>query len=335
MSNKTNFHNLQSLLIVIVNYRTPTLVIDCLASLQNELEIGRDSVVVVDNASNDYSVKKIKKALKDNSWQSWVKIVESHINGGFAHGNNQAIRPAIKSSNPPSYILLLNPDTIIRQGALKKLVEFMEENPQAGIAGSRLENPDGSAQCSAFRFPTIISELDAGLRLGVVSKLLSSSIVAPPVSENICQTDWVAGASMIVRSEVFEQAGLIDESYFLYYEEVDFCLQAQKAGWSCWYVPESKVVHFVGQSSGIDSSHEQKKRMPKYWFESRRRYFVKNYGWFYAVITDLVWSFCYILWHFRRILQNKSSNDPPNLFLDFVRNSSYYKFEKLKPPKTS
>ena len=219
------------MLVVIVNYKTPELTIDCLKSLVSEVQsLPGIRVVVTDNASSDRSAEQIQTAIDTNGWGEWASLMPLEKNGGFAFGNNEAIRPALESSNPPFYILLLNPDTIVLPGALKELWNFMEKNPEAGIAGSRLENRDGSPQRSAFRFPTILSELDSGLRLGLVSKLLSKWIVAPPVPEEICQTDWVAGASMIVRREVFERVGLMDESYFLYYEEVDFCLQANKAG---------------------------------------------------------------------------------------------------------
>lgn len=332
MSNKIKPDNSFSLLVVIVNYRTPDLTIDCLRSLVDEIQLlPGTSVVVTDNASGDGSAERIQTAIDTQGWSEWVFLMPLEKNGGFAYGNNEAIRPALESDNPPAYVVLLNPDTIVLPGALKELWDFMEQHPEAGIAGSRLESPDGSPQRSAFRFPTILSELDSGLRLGLVSQLLSKWIVAPPVPEAVCQTDWVAGASMIVRREVFERVGVMDESYFLYYEEVDFCLQANKAGWSCWYVPQSKVIHLVGQSSGIDSSKQLKKRLPKYCFESRQRYFIKNYGWFYVIATDLVWAFCYILWQIRRVIQNKPHSDPPQLFADFVRNSSFSNLSKPNP----
>ena len=335
MSNKIQLNKPFSLLVVIVNYKTPELTIDCLKSLVSEVQsLPGIRVVVTDNASSDRSAEQIQTAIDTNGWGEWASLMPLEKNGGFAFGNNEAIRPALESSNPPFYILLLNPDTIVLPGALKELWNFMEKNPEAGIAGSRLENRDGSPQRSAFRFPTILSELDSGLRLGLVSKLLSKWIVAPPVPEEICQTDWVAGASMIVRREVFERVGLMDESYFLYYEEVDFCLQANKAGWSCWYVPQSRVIHLVGQSSGIDSAKQLKKRLPKYCFESRQRYFIKNYGWLYVIATDLVWTFCYILWQLRRLIQNKPYVDPPNLFVDFVQNSSFFNLNKPNSHKT-
>ncbi len=310
------------LLVVLVNYRTPSLTINCLHSLVGEVQLLPGmQVVVVDNDSGDRSVEQIESAIKTEGWSDWASVLSSKHNGGFAFGNNLGIRSALQSTNPPPYFLLLNPDTLVRPQSLKVLVDFMNNHPEVGIAGSRLEDNDGTPQCSAFRFHTLQSELDSALRLGIVSKLLANWVVAPPVSSIPCQADWVAGASMIVRREVFETVGLMDEEYFLYYEEVDFCLQAKKLGWSCWYVPESRVVHLVGQSSGVTNTKTPPKRRPQYWFDSRRRYFLKNYGWLYAALTDSVWLLSFALWRCRRVIQGKPDKDPPHLFSDLFNNS--------------
>lgn len=333
MLNAIQSSNSILLLVVIVNYRTPGLTIDCLHSLVSEVQsLPGTHVVVTDNASGDESVEKIGAAIETEGWSDWVSLQPLERNGGFAFGNNAAIRPALQLTNPPLYILLLNPDTIVRPGALKVLVDFMNEHPKVGIAGSRLEDPDGTPQHSAFRFHTVLSELDLGLRLGVVSKLLTKWGVAPPIPEESCQTDWVAGASMIVRREIFEAAGLMDEDYFMYYEEMDFCLQAKRAGWSCWYVPESRVVHLVGQSSGVTDTKRPPKRLPQYWFDSRRRYFLKNYGWLYAALADIVWASGFTLWRLRRVIQGKPDQDPPNFLSDFLRNSVFLKGGLSSPP---
>ena len=326
MSDSTQLDSQTRLLVVIVNYRTPELTIDCLRSAESEvLALPGTRVVVTDNASGDSSVEKIQAAIDSEGWGAWASFQPLDCNGGFAYGNNAAIRPALESPNPPPYILLLNPDTIVRPGAFKVLVDFMDEHPDVGIAGSRLEDPDGTPQRSSFRFHTVFSELDAGLRLGVVSKLLSKWVVAPPVSDETGPTGWVAGASMMIRREVFEAAGLMDEGYFMYYEEMDFCLQAKRAGWSCWYVPQSHVVHLVGQSSGVTDTKRPPKRLPQYWFDSRRRYFLKNYGWLYAALADAAWTVGFSLWRLRRVIQGKPDQDPPNFLSDFVRNSVFLK----------
>ena len=213
-----------SLLVVIVNYRTAQLTINCLNSLVDEVKtLSNTQVVVVDNNSGDRSVEEIESVIQIEGWSDWATVMPCEHNGGFAFGNNQAIRPVLNSRYPADYFLLLNPDTVVREQSLQALVNFMEEHAQVGIAGSRLEDPDGTPQCSAFRFHTLLSELDSALRLGIVSKLLAKWITAPPVATTPHQTDWVAGASMIIRQEVLEAVGLMDEEYFLYYEEVDFC----------------------------------------------------------------------------------------------------------------
>ncbi len=329
MTDQSN--SLTRLLVAIVNYRTPSLTIDCLRSLVGEVRalegktlaasLPNTCVVVADNASGDNSVEQIRAAIQTEGWGDWASVMPLELNGGFAFGNNAVIRRALQSTNPPPYFLLLNPDTIVRPGALQVLIDFMDEHPDVGIAGSRLEDPDGTPQCSAFRFHTVLSELDSGLRLGVVSKLLSKWVVAPPVPKETCQSDWVAGASMIVRREVFESAGLLDEKYFMYFEEVDFCLRANKSGWPCWYVPTSRVVHLVGQSSGVTDTKRPPKRLPRYWFDSRRRYFLKNHGWLYAVLADAAWVFGFVLSKWRWVIQRKPRKDPPKLLSDFLLNS--------------
>jgi len=310
------------LLVVIVNYRTADLTIDCLQSLESEINnLHGTEVVVIDNASGDDSVQRIQEKIDGQNWQNWVKLIAAERNGGYAYGNNLGIRPALASDNPPEYILLLNPDTVIRSGAIATLIEFMKEHPQVGIAGSRLEDPDTTPQRSAFRFHSFLSEFENALRLGLVSQLLSQWTVAPAVSDVECQTDWVAGASMIIRRRVFEDVGLLDEEYFMYYEEVDFCLQAHRAGWLCWYVPQSRVVHFVGQSSGVTNLKVIPKRRPQYWFESRKRYFIKNHGKLYTLLADVMWMSGFTLWKARNAIQKKPVFDPPYLLTDFFHNS--------------
>lgn len=325
MIDKTQPEQQNLLTVVIVNYRTPGLTIDCLRSLESEVQsLPGTHVVLTDNNSGDGSVEQLNNAIANEGWSNWVSFMPLERNGGFAYGNNAAIRPVL-STNPPPYILLLNPDTVVHPGALQALVDFMDKHPDVGIAGSRLEDPDGTPQRSAFRFHTVISELEQGLRLGFVSKLLAHWGVAPPVPEETCQTDWVAGASMIVRREVFEAVGLMDEGYFMYYEEMDFCLQAKRAGWSCWYVPQSRVVHLVGQSSGVTDSKRPPKRLPQYWFDSRQRYFLKNYGWLYTALADIFWASGFAVWRLRRVFQGKPDQDPPQFLGDFLRNSIFLK----------
>jgi N-acetylglucosaminyl-diphospho-decaprenol L-rhamnosyltransferase len=307
-------------LAVVLNYRTPQLTIDCLRSLEGEVAADtRLRVVVVDNASGDDSVDQITGAMLENRW-SWARLMPLERNGGFAYGNNAAIREAVRSADPPDYVLLLNSDTLVQPGAVGTLVQFLDEHPQAGIAGSRLQALDGTAQHSALRFPTIATELAGGLRFGPVSRLLAPWHRQPPATERPSEADWVAGAACMVRRTVFETVGLLDEGYFLYREDVDFCLQARRAGWRCWYVPESRVVHLGGRSTGVFDPR-QRQRRPAYWFQSRRRYFLKNHGWLYAAAADAVFATGFALWRIRRPIQRRPDRDPPRYLEDFLRHS--------------
>ncbi|MBE9100561.1 glycosyltransferase family 2 protein [Vacuolonema iberomarrocanum] len=311
-----------SVLVVTVNYRSSRLAVDSLRSLETEVQAMPNlRAAIVDNNSGDDSVEVLSQAIANNNWQDWATLMPSSHNGGYAYGNNYAIRPALATENPPDYFLLLNPDTRIYPGAVQTLVDFMEAHPQAGICGSSLEEADGSPFGIAFRFPSILSELDGGLRLGFVSKLLAQWKIPQPMGDDLKEVDWLSGASLLIRREVFETIGLMDDEYFLYYEETDFCLQAKRAGWSCWYVPTSRVMHIAGQSTGVTVRTDKPKRMPDYWFESRRRYFIKNHGWLYTALTDWIWIHSFALWRMRRLIQRKPDPDPPNFLWDFIRNS--------------
>lgn len=311
--------------VVIVNYRTGKLTINCLHSLAGEIEsLPGIRVIVVDNDSGDNSKEEIANAIATKSWD-WASLILSAKNGGYAYGNNLAIRPLLASASPPPYFLLLNPDTQVRPGAIAALVDFMEKRPDVGICGSSFENEDGSPWPIAFRFPTILGELDSGLRLGIVTNLLSNWVVPRTMANEEAPVDWLPGASMMIRRQVFESVGLMDEEYFLYCEETDFCLQARRAGWSCWYVPQSRVMHIAGQSTGVTVRTGLPKRLPQYWFDSRRRYFIKNHGLFYAALADAAWFLGFSLWRVRRVIQRKPDTDPPHLWGDFLRNSVFFK----------
>lgn len=308
------------LLVVIVNYRTADLTIDCLRSLRDEIAAAGDArVVVVDNASQDDSVPRLNDAIALNGWGTWASVLSLEHNGGFAVGNNAAIAPALASADPPRYVHLLNPDTLVRPGAIRALLEFMDANPNVGLSGSRLEDPDGSVHASAFRFPTVLSELESAVRMRLVSRLLSHRVIAPPISNAPCRSDWVAGASMLIRRDVFDAVGLLDEGYFMYFEEVDFCRRAARAGWPCWYVPASRVVHLVGQSSGVTGAGRKQSRRPSYWFASRRRFFITHYGRARALLADVLWTAGYAIWVARRALLGARDDDPPRLLTDFLR----------------
>jgi GT2 family glycosyltransferase len=312
---------MSSTAIVIVNYRTPGLVVDCLRSLAGDRLTERGlRVVVVDNASGDDSVATLLNAIRKDGWD-WVSLLPLDRNGGFAFGNNAAFRELLGEENPPGYIWLLNPDTIVRPGAATALIAFMEAHPEAGIAGSRLEFPDGTPQTAAFRFPSLLGELEDTVRLGPVSRALRNFRVPIPARNVEHRCGWVNGASMIVRREVFDCIGLMDDGFFLYFEETDFCRRARDAGWPVWHVPASRVVHLEGQSTGVTGANLAKKPRPRYWFDSRARYYRKHHPGAYAFLADLIWIVCFGSWRIQRRLRRKPDPDPPGLWKDFARHA--------------
>ena len=310
--------------IIIVNYRTPHLVADCLCSLARDRSRSIPfSVIVVDNYSRDNSLNFLQEKILVEKWSDWVTLLALPRNGGFAYGNNRAITMLLEKEKAPHYIWLLNPDTVVHKNACSSLLNFLEGTPGAGIAGSRLEGLDGNPQVSAFRDHSIASELLSGLRLGILDSLFKKWRVAKSLdTAQPIQVDWVSGASMIIRREVFDEIGLLDENFFMYFEEVDFCIRARAAGWSCWHVPASRVVHMEGAASGITGLHRKQGRRPAYWFESRHRFFLKHHGKAGVVVADLAWMTGYSLWCLRRFLQGKDRSDPPYFFWDFFRHCS-------------
>jgi N-acetylglucosaminyl-diphospho-decaprenol L-rhamnosyltransferase len=274
--------------VVIVTYRTADLTIACLRSLQRERQASEEitvRAVVVDNASGDAAV--IRSALDAEGWQSWVTLIEAPVNGGFAYGNNLGAQHAYAEKSP-DYVYVLNPDTEVRPGAIGSLVRFLEASPQVGIAGGSFEHVDGRLWPIAFRFPTIVSELSHGLQIGIVSRLLQRWTVARPMIQLTQPIDWICGAAMMIRPAVFDRIGGFDENYFLYFEETDFCNRARQAGYATWYVPESRVMHIMGQSTKVTDEKAVLQRFPAYWFQSRRRYFAVTFGVVHAMVIDLV-----------------------------------------------
>jgi N-acetylglucosaminyl-diphospho-decaprenol L-rhamnosyltransferase len=306
-------------IVSIVTWRAGKLTVECLAGLAPEMGSLPDvRVVVVDNASGDGTADMVEDAIQANGWSAWATLLRSPVNGGFASGNNFALRHARPLYPGFKYFLLLNPDTVVRPGAVKTLRDFMATAPHVGIAGGQCEDPDGTPQTCAFRFPGLLTEFGDQLRLGAFDRLIRNRLVRIDTQRHPVEVGWVSGAVMMIRREVFEAIGLMDESYFLYFEETDFSLRARRSGWPTWHVPGARVVHHVGQLTGVRFANERPARLPPYWFASRRRYYVVNHGLLRAMAIDLVVLAGQILWHFRRLLERKPPVDPPHWVSDLL-----------------
>jgi N-acetylglucosaminyl-diphospho-decaprenol L-rhamnosyltransferase len=273
------------LCVIIVNYRTPGLVLDALESLVSQLEPGQDQAVIVDNGSGDDSADRLEQAIAARGFARVCRVIRSPRNLGFSAGNNLGIR-----SVDASYYLLLNSDTIVRERAIPTLLTEMHRHPGVGIAGPRLESSDATPQMSCFRDFSPVSEFLGAARTGPLSEVLAAFDVALPVSNEPIEPDWVSFACVIIRREVIEKIGLLDEGYFMYFEDSDYCRAARAAGFRIRYFPRAHVVHLRG-GSAPDPKYlpPSRGRAPRYFYASRARYFRKSYGMAGFCLANALW----------------------------------------------
>ncbi len=321
----------RSTTIIVVNYKVADCVIDCIGSLRDEVaKCPNSRLIVVDNDSQDGSVEAIQEFIDEEGYEDWASVVPSTHNGGYAFGNNFAVRLSCERGEETEYYWLLNPDSTVIPGALSTLLDFMDATPAAGISGSSILQEDGSLWPICFRFPTVLSEVERGLQFGPATRLLANWKVPREMSGRTEQVDWLPGASTLIRKSTLDEVGLLDEGYFLYYEETDFALNALKKGWQCWYVPQSRITHVGGVSTGVSSSEQvdeaRHPRIPQYIFDSRYRYFRKNHGLAYTVLADAAWLGCYFLRRMRHTLTLRKRTDAPYLMRDSLANSIFLRW---------
>jgi hypothetical protein len=230
-------------------------------------------VFVVDNGSMDGSGEAVKEGF------SKINLIQNEKNLGFAKANNQAL-----SLSKGKYLLLLNPDTQVKEGAVEKLFSFMEGHAEVGMTGVQLLNSDGSKQNSIANFPSLATEL---LNKSLLRLLFPEKF--PGKERNYykpVEVDSVIGACMMVRRDAVDQVGLLDEDYFLFLEETDWCYRMKRAGWKIYHVPQAEVYHFQGKSA-----EAVKKEARVEFYRSRYHFFKKNRGhlqWFLLLIGLMV-----------------------------------------------
>jgi GT2 family glycosyltransferase len=260
--------------IIIVSWNTRDLLAGCLQSIDDGLGALAPAALetfVVDNASQDGSVAMVQERFPQ------VHLTQNEANSGFAQANNQAIQRCTGE-----YILLLNPDTRLHTGALEALVDFMDRQPHAGAAGSRLLNADGSLQTSCHPAPALGRELWRLLHLDKLYAYALYPMHSWPL-DRPREVDVVQGASMIVRRAALDQVGLLDEDYFMYTEEVDWCYRMRQTGWTIHWVPASIVTHYGGQST-----RQVAEPMFLMLYQTKLLYFRKHHGVLAALLYKLI-----------------------------------------------
>jgi len=300
--------------VVVLNYRTAAMTLHATAAALAAMEGIAGGITIVDNDSADGSEERLRAAVAANGWAGRVQVLQAGRNGGFGAGNNVAIRAGLPGGRRPDFVYALNSDAFPERDAIAALLAHMAAHPDCGLAGSLTRDDTGAVQHSAFRFHSAVGEFEGAARTGPITRLLHRSAVPLPVPERACAVDWVAGASVLMRTAMLDQTGLFDEDYFLYYEETDLCRRAAAAGWRTWFVPESRVVHIGSVSTGVGA----RKRMPRYWFDSRLRYFVRHHGHAYALGATAARAAGLALWQARRAVTGQAPADPERFLRDLL-----------------
>jgi GT2 family glycosyltransferase len=246
--------------VIIVNWNTRDLLVRCLNSITEATQRMKTEVFVVDNGSSDGSGRSVKEMFSE------AILIENETNLGFAGANNQALR-----RSKGNYLLLLNPDTQVKQGAIQKLISLMDAHPDVGITGVQLLNADGSKQNSIANFPSLVTEL---LNKSLLRWLFPKKFPGKESSySGPVEVESVIGACMMVRRDAIKQVGLLDEDYFLFLEETDWCYRMKRKGWKIYHAPQAEVYHFQGKSA----EKEREKAKVEY-YRSRYHFFKKNRG---------------------------------------------------------
>jgi len=294
------------LLIVITSYRAKELTLDCLYSLVDEVRQNPGiKVGICDNGNEDDTLEYLANAIAEQGWQEWAYVKHVMPNRGFSGGNNVILRDALDSGEDYDYYLLLNADTIVRPGALKHLVDGLESEEGIGIACPRLEWPDGKPQVSCFRFISPVSEFINAAGTGPLTKLLQHWNVPIQVSEVAAEMEWGSFACALIRKKVLEKLGVLDEGYYLYFDDVDYCRSTKNSGWKVKYFPESRVVHLRGKSNPLKEMTAKRLRKPVYWYQSRSWYLTKFYGKAGLLAANILWYAGRLVSFLREIVGNK------------------------------
>lgn len=302
----------------MLNYCTPELALNAARTAAADLDPSLDRVLIVDNQSPDDSAAKIRADLERQPL-SHVSLVVSSQNGGFAAGNNVAIR----TLNARAYVLL-NSDTMVRPGALNQLYSTLMSDESIGIVSPRLEFEDGEPQVSCFRQHSIVSELIHGACTGLLTKALHRFDVPLGVLTEQTDVEWTSFACVMIRREVVERLGPLDEGFFMYYEDADYCRMTRRAGFRIVHEPAGRVVHLRGKSSPVKEATRLKKARPGYYYASRARYFRRAYGPLGALAANGSWTVGRALAFSRELVGQKERHTVERELLDNWR----YTFER-------
>lgn len=257
--------------IIIVNYNVKEFLQNLLHSLQKSLTHISHEIIIVDNASNDGSVEFIRSKFPETI------LIENQSNVGFSKANNLGLKIA-----KGKFILLINPDTIVREDTISRMIEFLDSNPEIGLAGCKILNPDGTLQLACRRsFPgpwTSFCKVTGLSALFPKSKLFAKYNLTYLDENETWEVDAISGSFMMMKREVYEKVGGFDEQFFMYGEDLDLCYRVQKNGYKVYYYPETQIIHYKGESTKRSSLDET-----KYFYDAMHLFVKKHFSTFYLV----------------------------------------------------
>ncbi len=272
--------------ICIVTYQAKELLRNCMRSIRANPSSSKFEIIVTDNGSEDGTVRMLQDEFPD------VHLILNDRNAGFAAPTNQAIRQSCGR-----YVLLLNNDTVVLPGALDRLVEFMDANSKVGLSGPKVLNRDGTLQkqCRrSFAYPWDLFCYFSGLSsLFPKSRLFARYLLTYLDEDAPSEVDAISGSCMLIRRQVIDQIGLLDERFFAYQEDADYCFRAKKAGWRVYYYPGAQIIHYAGQGGSRSSPYRSIYEWHKsYWLYYRknlapRYFFLLNWFYYLAMLLKL------------------------------------------------
>ncbi len=257
--------------VIIVTYNSASVINACLASLAAERDSSAMEVLVIDNGSTDTTLQIVRS-------YDWATLLTGHGNVGFAKGNNIGFAKAAGR-----YLFMLNPDTEVRAGALAGLVSFADANPKAGMIAPHVVNPDDTLQHNTFRFPSIKQAFYGFFNKFVDLDSEDNGRWPASAYQETRPAEHILGAALLLRREVWETLGGMDERYALYFEETDWCYRVAKAGWEIWYTPSATIMHIGGHSTS-----KNPERSSTLFARSQAYYYRKNYGWATFILLKLI-----------------------------------------------
>lgn len=272
------------------------MTIDCLRSVLADIGDLDARIIVVENASGDGSADLIADWIAAQPEGTPVDLVRSPMNSGFSGGHNQGMA-AVEAD----YYLILNSDALLRPGFLRAILETADATPEAGLIAPQIETEEGDIQVSCFRFHSPLSEFIRGAGSGPVTRLLARHVVALPPPVEPSAIEWASFACILLRGRMVREIGPMDEGYFLYFEDAEYCLRARRAGWKIIQEPRAVAVHFRGGSGPVKALSQARRRLPRYFYASRTRFFRQAYGPLGPTFANLMWCAGRAIAHLRRL----------------------------------